>query len=192
MHTKISLNGNWELGFACDLHTTDSTYLGKDANGNDKFRNIYTKMGELVNRLKYQNDKSALSEIISLINSINGRRFDFIIPIPPTDKTRSFQPVTELAIALGKSIGVPVLTDVLIKTPGGKQLKTITDPEEREKALRDHLDIKPNPLVHGKSVLLIDDVYGSGSTLRVSTDLLMKVAKVGVVFVLTMTKKRSN
>jgi len=149
-------------------------------------------MGDLVNRLKYQNDKSALIEIISLINSINGRKFDFIIPIPPTDKTRLFQPVTEIAIALGKSIGVPVLTDVLIKAPGGKPLKTIRDPEEREKALRESLDIQQNPLVHGKSVLLIDDVYDSGSTLRISTDLLMEVAKVRVVCVLTMTKTRSD
>ncbi len=89
-------------------------------------------------------------------------------------------------------LGIPVLTDALIKTPGGKPLKNISEPEERENALRDTVAVNDGSRLHGKSILLIDDLYRSGATLRISTDLLMKVAQVRVVSVLTMTKTRSH
>lgn len=44
----------------------------------------------------------------------------------------------------------------------------------------------------GKNVLLVDDLYRSGSTLFVATDILYQQAKATGVFVLTMTKTRSN
>jgi predicted amidophosphoribosyltransferase len=100
--------------------------------------------------------------------------------------------VTEIAIALGQSIGVTVLTNILIKTPGGKALKNTSDPQKRENTLRETIAVNDDPIIHDKSILLIDDLYRSGATLRISTDLLMKVAKVRVVSVLTMTRTRSH
>jgi predicted amidophosphoribosyltransferase len=46
--------------------------------------------------------------------------------------------------------------------------------------------------LQGNSVLLIDDLYRSGSTLEVATELLIREAKVKHVFVLALTKTRSN
>jgi len=189
----IPLQGNWLAGLAFDLHTTESVHLGVDENGKDRFENKYTEMGELVHRLKYKNDQKALADILNLLDRINWRtKVDFIIPIPPTDQTRSFQPVAEIANGLGLRLGIPVLTQTLIKTSGGKQLKAIADPEERELTLRDSMKVQDTPLLQGKSVLLVDDLYRSGATLRIATDLLMKVAKVRVVSVLTMTRTRSH
>jgi predicted amidophosphoribosyltransferase len=93
---------------------------------------------------------------------------------------------------LGQSIGVTVLTNILSKTPGGKALKNIADPQERENTLRETIAVSNDPIIHDKSILPIDDLYRSGATLRISTDLLMKVAKVRVVSVLTMTRTRSH
>jgi predicted amidophosphoribosyltransferase len=189
----ISLQGNWAFGFAFDLHTPYSNHLGVDENGNDRFENIYTAMGYLIHSFKYKNNRSALPEIIKLLDKIEWpTKIDFIIPIPPTDNTRTFQPVTEIAIALGQSIGVTVLTNILIKTPGGKALKNTSDPQKRENTLRETIAVNDDPIIHDKSILLIDDLYRSGATLRISTDLLMKVAKVRVVSVLTMTRTRSH
>jgi len=189
----IPLQGNWAFGFALDLHTAYSTHLGVDENGNDRFENIYTEMGYLIHSFKYKNNRTALPDIMKLLDKIEWpTKFDFIIPIPPTDKTRTFQPVTEIAKALGQSIGVTVLTEILIKTPGGKPLKNISAPQERENTLRETIAVNDDPIIHDKSVLLIDDLYRSGATLRISTDLLMKVAKVRVVSVLTMTRTRSH
>ena len=69
--------------------------------------------------MKYKQDASALPTIITLLDKIKGlEQFDYIIPIPPTDRTRPFQPVTEIARALGQHRGVKVLTDLLAKTAG--------------------------------------------------------------------------
>jgi predicted amidophosphoribosyltransferase len=187
----IRLNGNWAFGAAFDEHTTESVHSGTRENGTAKFDTKRTEMGELIYTLKYKKDQSALPNIIKLLDQIEfGPKFDFIIPIPPTDRTRIFQPVILIATAFGTRLGTPVLTETLIKLEGGKELKSITEPQEREDALRECLCVNDAPVLHGKSVLLIDDLYRSGATLRVSTDLLMNVAKVRVVYVLTMTKTR--
>ena len=121
----IPLQGNWAFGFAFDLHTAYSSHLGIDENGNDRFENTYTEMGYLIHSFKYKNDRSALPDIIKLLDeSAWPTKFDFIIPIPPTDKTRTFQPVTEIAKALGQSICVTVLTDILSKRPAANRSRT--------------------------------------------------------------------
>jgi competence protein ComFC len=58
-------------------------------------------MGELVYQLKYRQDKSNLPAIVALLDTIKGiEQFNYIIPIPPTDNSRAFQPVNEIALAL--------------------------------------------------------------------------------------------
>jgi competence protein ComFC len=189
----IELEGNWRKGRAFDVHTLSSTYLGPNEFGHDQWENTRSEMGELIYKLKYQQDSSTLPTIVLLLDKIKGvEQFDYIIPIPPTDRGRAFQPVTEIALALGKRREVNVLTDFLAKKPGGQQLKKLDDPEEREKLLRDSLCIEGKRSIAGCDVLLVDDLYRSGATLRVATELLMQEAKVKSVSGLTMTKTRSK
>lgn len=100
--------------------------------------------------------------------------------------------MNEIALALGRERNVRVLTDFLAKEPGAQQLKNVADPDERERLLRASLKIAGTYSITGKSVLLIDDLYRSGATLRAATDLLLNQAKASDVCVLTMTKTRSN
>ena len=51
---SIELKGNWKKGFACDVHTLSSTYLGVNAWGHDKYENTRSEMGELLYKLKYK------------------------------------------------------------------------------------------------------------------------------------------
>ena len=46
------LEGNWRGGWAFDIHTLSSQYLGKDEYGHNRFDNEYSDMGELVHQLK--------------------------------------------------------------------------------------------------------------------------------------------
>lgn len=190
---SIKLEGNWKAGLAFDVHTLSSTYLGPDEFGHDKFENTRSEMGELVYQLKYKKDKSTLARILCLLDKIKGiDQFDYVIPIPPTDRSRAFQPVTEIAKAIGAHYKVEVLTDVLKKQAGGPQLKNVNDLEERKKLLRASLAIDNADIVAGCDILLVDDLYRSGATLEVATELLYEQGKASKVCVLTMTKTRSN
>ncbi|PIT04029.1 amidophosphoribosyltransferase [Bradyrhizobium nitroreducens] len=189
----INLDGNWKSGKAYDLHTVSSTHLGTDESGHDRFDNTRSEMGELVYQLKYKGDKSKVQQIVTLLDDIKGiEGFDFIIPIPPTKKNRPVQPVELIAEALGARRKVAVAVGALTNS-GNEELKGITDPIARKELLDEALKLDASQgRFRGRKVLLVDDLYRSGSTLRVATDLLYKEGEAAQVSVLTMTKTRSN
>jgi len=187
-----TIEGNWAKGIAFDLHTLSSEYLGQDENGHDQFDNKRSEMGELVYQLKYKNDTSVVPKIIDLIQNIgNIDKFDAFVTIPPTNKNRPQQPVNLIASELGKRVNIPVYLDALEKN-GGHQLKEITDPEQRAEELQKTMFFTKKHDLTNKNILLIDDLFRSGSTLRVATKILLEEAKAQKVSVLTMTKTRSN
>jgi competence protein ComFC len=187
----IRLEGNWKTGIAYDLHTVASTHLGVDEFGHDRFDNTRSEMGNLVYLLKYRNDQSVVSRIVELLDSIEGiENFHYIVPIPPTNKARSHQPVTLIATALGERRNVAVLLDAL-RNEGTEELKGVTDPIARLELLERALILEGNEC-NGAKVLLVDDLYRSGATLRVATSLLYRQVQAEQVSVLTMTKTRSN
>ena len=131
----IIIEGNWSKGIAFDLHTLSSEYLGQDENGHDQFDTKRSEMGELVYQLKYKHDKSVVSKIVDLIQTIgNLSNFDAFVAIPPTNKNRAHQPVNLIVNEMGKRFNVPVHLDALEKK-GGHQLKEIEDPEKRSEEL---------------------------------------------------------
>ena len=102
----ITLEGNCKSGKAYDLHTVSSTHLGKDEFGHDRFDNTRSAMGELLYQLKYQHDKTKVSEIVTLLDGIGGiEEFDLIVPIPPTNKNRPIKPVELIAVARRETWG---------------------------------------------------------------------------------------
>lgn len=187
------ITGNWKKGLAFDKHTLSSSYLGIDEFGHDKWNNTRSEMGELVYQLKYQGKTDVIPKIIELLDGIKGiEEMDLIVSIPPTDENRQFQPVSLIAQALGKHRNVKVDSDLQLKKQGGSQLKNIDDPIERQRLLRDSITISTSRDVSGLKILLIDDLYRSGATLSVATDLLLKQGQASSVSVLTMTKTRSK
>jgi competence protein ComFC len=190
----IKLSGNWKNGLALDLHTTKSEYAGVDQYGHDRFNNTRSEIGELVYLLKYKNDIEAVNKIVGKIKeSINGiDKFDFIIPIPPSNKSRNKQPVLLVAKALSDEFNVPILIDALDKKSGASEIKNVQDANERLKLLEGVMVLNPSYNIEGKEILLIDDLYRSGITLSVATTLLYKQGRAKTVCVLTLTKTRSN
>lgn len=189
---RYTLTGNWKKGLAFDLHTVASTYLGPDEYGHDQFKNTRSEMGELIYQLKYRRDRSAIPKIIELLKVIGGiEKFDCIIPVP-SSKPRAIQPVDAIAEALGEQRGVPVLTGYLEKAPGGAELKGVDAPDERAEALEGAIRIAKDRNIKGKSVLLVDDLYRSGTTLSACCAVLYEEAEIESVCVLVMTKTRSR
>ena len=189
----IELIGNWKKGFAYDVHTLSSTYMGVDDYGHKQWDTTRSEMGELVYQLKYNGDKSVIEKIVDLLGRYKGiKTMDAIIPIPATNKGRATQPVNEIAKELGKRVHVQVFYDVLEKKGGGQELKNIECPEERKKLLKEKMTLTKKHALKDKNILLLDDLYRSGATLSVATDILYQQAKVKNVLVLTMTKTRST
>ena len=62
----IKITGNWKNGFAYDVHTLDSTYLGLNEYGHAQFETTYSEMGDLLKTLKYKYDKSVIPQITTL------------------------------------------------------------------------------------------------------------------------------
>ena len=192
---RYEIKGNWNKGYVFDVHIVASTYLGPDEHGRPQFDNTYSKMGELIHKLKYGGDKTAVPKIVRLLvrflKEITGiENFDAIIPVPPSNKSRPFQPVDEIAKALGVQCDVKVLVGYFDKKAGGAELKNVGNPEEKIAALEGMIKIADNVDISGKRVLLLDDLYDTGATLNACCSVLQKNTKVDKVYVLTMTKTK--
>lgn len=187
-----SIEGNWAVGKAFDIHTVSSEYLGVDAGGRDRYDTKRSEMGQLVYELKYSQNQAAVTKIVNLLDRITGiEGFDALVPIPATNKKRAYQPVQLITAELGKRRKVSVLDDLLLNS-GDEELKGITDPVARLELLRKSLSLHEGERVKGKKVLLVDDLFRSGATLNVATEILVTQGGAGRVCVLTMTKTRSN
>jgi predicted amidophosphoribosyltransferase len=102
----IKLPGNWFEGYALDIHTVRSIFKGHDEYGHEVFETQRSEIGELLYQLKYKSDRSKVNEIVSvsvgfLVRHWQGNKnIEAIIPVPPS-KSRTFQPVIQLAKGIG-------------------------------------------------------------------------------------------
>jgi predicted amidophosphoribosyltransferase len=188
----IKLIGNWKKGFALDLHTKSSEYLGVDEFGRDRFDTKRTEIGELVYKLKYGADISSVSKLVDCIQqNIRGLdKLDYLVPVPPS-KSRTVQPLFLIAEELSKRIKIPFIRDAILKIKRTPEIKEVFDQEEREALLADSYQYNDKYNFANKNILLLDDLYRSGTTLRVITSILYENARVKNVFVITLTKTRS-
>ena len=171
------LTGNWNLGFALDFH---SGYKGADWNRSG--------IGDLVYRLKYQSDASALPALVEQTRKLFAAQpemsqFDIILPVP-SSTPREFSPVHEFCKTLSSAFNKPAQTRIVKtrQTQPQKELKTL--PQKRDNVAG---AFAVNNDITGKRVLLVDDLFDSGATLEEITRLLLnhKVARVNV---LTLTR----
>ena len=111
-----------------------------------------------------------------------------LIPVPPS-KPRRLQPIEVLADRLGDKTGLLVRFRYLLKVKETPPLCSLDDPQSRRAQLRGAFRVLERSLA-GKRVLLFDDVYRSGETLREATRVLYNEGKVKAVYVLVLTKTR--
>lgn len=192
--SPIPLTGPWDEGFALDLHTVDSQYLGDDAYGHPQFETTRTPIGELLYKLKYRSDRStveALCQTAAEFIEDRGWDLNLIVPVPPSRSGRRFQPVPLLAKEIGRLLGWQSCPDCIIKTRETDELKVIYDYQKRLDQLKDAYSVATDKVMN-QNVLLIDDLYRSGATLEAVGNVLREVGKARKVFALTFTQTRSN
>jgi competence protein ComFC len=117
------------------------------------------------------------------------RNLNLIVPVPPSAQ-RAVQPVITIANGIGAKLQLPVRQCITTTRPTA-QLKGVTDPDARQ-ALLDGLYAVDATHTAGKSILLFDDLFRSGSTMNAITNVLLNDGKASAVYALTITKTRSN
>ncbi|MBW1776098.1 MAG: hypothetical protein JRJ54_00640 [Deltaproteobacteria bacterium] len=121
----MQIPGRWRAGYVLDYHTLSSTYLGDDEYGHAMFDTKRSEVGELLYRLKYRSDKSALNELVEAA-AIFVREWNpgvtILVPVPPS-RLRDDQPVYLIAKRLGASIGIPVDLNGLTRVKETPELK---------------------------------------------------------------------
>jgi competence protein ComFC len=183
------LRGLWDDGYALDIHTRSSTYLGVDQWGHDRFDNMRSPIGELLYQLKYRGDHSGVEALAEAAAGFLARLWsiDKIIPVPPSNARRS-QPVIVVAEALAVRLGVPVCAGCLKKVKRTPQLKDITDYDKRREVLGGAFTVAPQ-LTMGKNLSLFDDLHGSGATVTHIVEVLRNPGLAKAIFLLTLTTK---
>lgn len=185
------LRGNWAAGWALDLHTVSSRHLVEDV-----FATEYTQVGEALYQLKYRHDRSRIEPLaeaaVTLIEARPElRSLEAIIPAPPSEENRPFQPVYRVAGAIARTLDLAVGIGYLMKVRKTHALKDIDDWRNRKEELEGAFMVKDSRFA-GKDVLLFDDLFRSGETLREIGHVLHTQGKVAKVFVLTLTKTRTK
>jgi competence protein ComFC len=184
------IDGPWTDGRVLDLHSTGSEFLGHDEFGREQFDTHRTEVGELLYRLKYRSDASALDEIGAVAEKLIRSwriKFDVIVPAPPT-RTRRVQPLHQIVDELARRFDVPVVKAVSKKAAGAAELKNLREFHERQAVLQDALAVNRREIA-GKRVLVVDDLIRSGATLGAVAAALTE-AGAAIIYAFALTKTR--
>ena len=137
---------------------------------------VYTRAAKKgIHRLKFNNSPYSATYFGKLMaNSVRseyldcGVRFDCVIGVPMHNDdflSRGYNQALLLARTVADEIGVPLLNRVLIKQYKTHPQHTLSY-MERRKNIKGVFFVSRPEMIHGKTVLLCDDVTTSGSTLN--------------------------
>ena len=146
---------------------------------------------DLILRLKYKGDFHA-GEILAILleekikeSNLN---VDFITYVPVAKdslKKKEFNQCEYLSKELGKRLGIKSI-EILKKKNKVKEQKSLCK-EEREKNVQNAFCLKSYKNLEGKSIILLDDVMTTGSTLKACVRELKKIKDIKI-FLLTIAK----
>lgn len=187
----LEILGPWKKGYAFDIYTIRSKFIGRDKYGFRRFNTIRSPMGECLYDLKYNQKHSNIEKIINMLSASEEftdfvNDFDIILTVPPSNKSRRFQPVELIAKEIAKKFNMKRHKNAF-SISGRREIKTMDIIEKDEKlkkilSLNKQLDIT-------KKILIFDDVFDSGTTLSTMTNILLEKGHARTsIFTLTKTK----
>lgn len=134
---------------------------------------VYTKeLRESIYRFKYDNKREyAQFYVQEIVNGygdwIRYLGVEAILPVPlhkKKQKSRGFNQAEVLAKGIGKALEIPVRTDLVYRQKNTIPQKELNS-KERQKNLKNAFKIVQNDVQLNK-ILLVDDIYTTGSTIE--------------------------
>lgn len=133
---------------------------------------VYSKeMRSSVYRFKYDNKREYADfyaeELVRIYgNWMKSLQIDAIVPVPLHEKrkrSRGFNQAEVLAWLIGKKLNLPVMPEIMVRQKNTVAQKELND-KERQENVKNAFKIVCNE-VKLKRVLLVDDIYTTGSTI---------------------------
>jgi predicted amidophosphoribosyltransferase len=181
------IDGPWTDGFVLDRHVVSSRpigYLGEHM----QFETMRSPLGELVYQLKYRNGKpnDIVETPVAFIAERWNGAIDCVVP-PPPSLHRSKQPAVLVAEGIATGLGVPSLASAAIKATATQQMKNV--PLHERAPLLSVAIQAGSDSVKGQRVLLVDDLWETGSTLRRVAEVLGQMGATEIrALAMTRTK----
>jgi competence protein ComFC len=158
------IDGPWIEGFVLDRQVISSVpigYLGEHM----QFETVRSALGELVYQLKYRN--GPLNDIVDTAVVFGNERWNGAIDCvvsPPPSLHRTKQPAVLIAAGIAVALAVPSLAAAAVKATATQQMKNV--PLHERAPLLSAAIQAGTDAVRGRRVLLVDDLWETGSTLR--------------------------
>jgi competence protein ComFC len=186
-----AIPGRWREGYVLDIHTTSSVHIGDDDFGRPMFNTTRSAAGEMLYRLKYSKDATAIEPICDALAGFVRKwkpGADLVVPVPPSRK-RAKQPVLLLANGLSERLKLPLAPQAVSTVAGLPEMKDVHGYDARMKLLKRAFKVDG---VKGRRVLLLDDLYRSGATMNAIAAALYDQGEAADVVALAVTQTRSN
>ncbi len=113
-----------------------------------------------------------------------------VIPIPLSKKRlreRGFNQAELIAKYVAEKFNLPIVQDVLIKIKDSPKQSEAKNYKERLKNVEGCFAVKNPELIKGKNIILVDDVFTSGATVKEAIKNL-KIARIKKVIVFTVAR----
>lgn len=163
----------------------------------DEYENIFKYDGKIRDKIieyKFQNKAylyKTFTKIILNNKKICGflEKYDIIIPIPihkNRKKERGYNQTELIAREIAKNTKLILEKDVLVKIKNVTSQTKLTK-EKRIQNVKDVFKIISNKKIYKKNIILLDDIYTTGSTVNEASRIL-KLAGARKIGVLTIAK----
>ncbi len=146
-----------------------------------------------INQFKYNRIKRIAQPLSDKILQTKLPAVDIIIPVSLHEKRlrqKEFNQSALLAKHIAKNLGIPMILDCLVKTRDTMPQVGLSA-KARKRNIKKAYEIKNRERVYGKSVMLIDDVYTTGATVRECSKVLKKAGATDI-HVITLARSRED